>query len=995
MSELVLHLLGAPRLERSGKLLDLDTRKAIALLAYLVVTQQPQARDSLAALLWPENDQAGARGALRRTLSVLNRGLGPEVLTIARESLSVQTGQLWVDLYEFHRLLGECSTHGHPETAVCLRCLPLLEQAAALYRDHFMSGFTLRDSPEFDDWQFFQTESLRREFSSVLERLVEGHSAQKQYEAAIKYARRRLGLDSLHEPAHRHLMELYARAGQRSAALRQYQECVRLLQTELGVDPLEETTHLYQEIKAQRLPAQPAELRWTQNSLKTAEKPAPPASPAVPLLTQAGRYPLVAREQEWKALLAAYQKVGPDGRLVVLEGEAGIGKTRLAEEFALLVKSQAGVALSSRCYTGEYDLALAPFLELLRSGLAQQSSPDWHQALDAAWLSEAARLLPDLARLRPEIDAPASREGPGAQMRFFEGVSQVLLALTQGPRPGILLIDDLQWADTASTELLTYLARRLLGRPLLILVTWRSEELPQDHRLRRLLVEVQRKGYAELLPLDRLPLDGVARLVEAAAGLPSAPPEVCRRLHQESEGVPFFLVEYLATLSPGVFSPATSQPADWSVPQGVRDLLLSRLDQVGETGRQLLQTAAVIGRSFDYDILREASGRSEEETVTTLETLLVQGLIREDAGAALDTPSAHRRLEYDFFHDKFRSILYQETSQARRRLLHQRVADALAGRARSRSAERLLAGQLAHHYQQAGRAADAAACYYTAGEHARSLYANAEARAHYQAALALGHPDPAALSEAIGDMHTLLGDYSQALASYSAAGLHPSSHPVQARLAHKMGNIHHRLGDWDAAESCFQSSLDYLNESEEAAEMSRLYSDWSRTAQRAGRISQAQTMAEQALRLAERTGDPAQRDRALAQAYNSLGILARSCGELSQAQAHLESSLQIAERSNELGIQIAALNNLALVCGELGEVSRALGYARSALELCIQVGDRHRQAALHNNLADLYHAAGQEETSMQHLKQAVSIFAEIGAEDGSVPRPEIWKLTEW
>ncbi len=161
--------------------------------------------------------------------------------------------EIWIDVCEFQRLIAECRTHGHAPNQVCPRCLPLLEQALQLYRDDFMAGFSLRDSAEFDDWQFFQREALRRDLSSVLERLVEGYTAQSDFQQAIQVARRQVALDSLDEPAHRQLMKLYAHAGQYNAALRQYQECARILKDELGVTPLEETTRLWQLIKEERI----------------------------------------------------------------------------------------------------------------------------------------------------------------------------------------------------------------------------------------------------------------------------------------------------------------------------------------------------------------------------------------------------------------------------------------------------------------------------------------------------------------------------------------------------------------------------------------------------------------------------------------------------------------------------------------------------------------------------------------------------------------------
>ncbi len=957
----------------------------MALLAYLAVTTKVHSRDSLAALFWADYDQSRARSALRRTLSVLNKALREDTLEITRDRLGLAQGAaLWFDVEEFQRLLKERETHGHPQREICSRCLDCLEKAVELYRGDFMSGFTLRDSPEFDDWQYFQTDSLRRELAGALEQLAHGLAAKAEYERAIVHARHRVALDPLHEAAHRQLMQLYAWAGQQSAALRQYQECTRILDKELGVPPMPETTQLYQAIKEQR----------AQEPLTTeyqfAERPQSLESIApTPSRAAAHMLPLVGRWQEMASIKDNYAGIQSDGYFQILEGEAGIGKTRLAEEFLSEAGTRGAFSIMARCYSGESNLAYAPFLEGLRAALAH-AHPNWHQPIQAHWLVEAARLLPELSRLRPDLPAAPSLDSPGAQTRFFEGVSQVLQALCDSQPPGILFFDDLQWADEASLDLLTYLVRRLHGRRLFVLAVWRGEDLPMEHRLRRLLAEAQRNGYASAITLSRLDTKSIMELVKFVAGEAGLPLEnMTLRLFEETEGLPFFITEYLATL-PEV---DTGLQDDWTMPQGVRDILHSRIDALDDAGRQLLQTAAVIGRSFDFETLQYASGRSEEETTTTLEALIASGLIREtQPGRERRASDLLRTLDYDFSHDKTRALVYEETSQGRRRLLHQRVADGLLRHSRSRQGMRLVAGQLAYHYLQSGRAKEAAEYSKLAGEHARSVYANTEALAHYQAAIALGHPDIAELEEAMGDLYTLLGNYEAALGSYqTAAGRSTASSQGISRMRHKMGDIYHRRGEWELAEDSFQAAAQDMKAQDDAARLSRLYADWSRTMRRRGQLERALHTASQSLDLAEKVDD----DQALAQAHNILGMLLRSQGNLDEAIMHLERSLLIAEKLPEPGIRIAALNNLSLAYAEHDELQRALAYTQQALELCAIQGDRHRAAALHSNLADLYHSAGQEEQSMAHLKQAVVIFSEIGASETERPRPEIWKLTEW
>ena len=950
----------------------MDTRKATALVAYLAVTGRRHTRDALAGLLWPEYNQARARAALRRTLSSLKGARSEGWLRVDRENVDLAREGILVDVDRFRGLLTESRTHGHQGAEVCPECLPLLAEAVALHRDDFMAGFGLRDSVAFDDWQFFQAEDLRRELAGALERFARGLAARGEWEPAIAHARRWLALDPLHEPAHRLLLALYAWSGQRAAALRQYRACVKVLGRELGVAPLEETTLLYRAVQENDLPPPP---------VLSEPGPAVTREPPVRSTTESTATPdnpLVGRAGEWEELLRSYGSVGLGGRVVVLEGEAGIGKTRLAEEFVAHTIGGGASFVAARCFAGETNLAYGPFVEGLAAVLGRDGRGRL-EGLPEGFLGEAARLLPELAGLLPSPRSLPPLDTPGARSRFYEGVTRALLAVLGGPPPGVLFLDDLQWADEASLDLLTYLVRRLEGKPLLVLVTWRPEEVPEGHRLRGLLAEARRSGAATVLGLGRLDPDSVRELVtHRLGGSAEDPGSLVSRLGGETEGLPLFLAEYLTAVAEGELNVGD---AAWKLPGGVQDLLRSRLRTVGETAGQVLAAAAVVGRSFDFDTVREASGRGEEETLTALEDLVSRGLIREERDAPSDGPT------YDFDHDKLRTLVYEGTGLARRRLLHRRAAAALAGRARGREAGPL-AGQVARHHRLAGQDAEAAEYLRLAGDHARGLYANDDALAHYEEALALGHPDAAALHEALGDLRTRRGEYGAALASYEIAA---ASGAVLAVLEHKIGNVHARRGDRDLARSHYESALAALEEPENGASgrLARLYVDMSLLSHLQNDPEEATEFASQALALADEAGDV----RARAQAHNMLGILAGNAGDGETALGHLRESLSLAESLGDPESKVASLNNLALALGDRGETGEALRTAGEALELCARLGDRHREAALCNNLADLLHAAGREEESMAHLKRAVEIFAEIGEQDRL--QPEIWKLVEW
>jgi predicted ATPase/DNA-binding SARP family transcriptional activator len=361
MSQLALYLLGPLRVELDGKLVHIGRRKAVALLAYLLVTgprpgAQGHRRDSLATLLWPECDHSRARAELRRTLSVLRTTLGGDWFAADRETIGLNPGASpWLDVERFHSLLLTWRGHGHPETDLCPRCLPPLTEAVELYRGDFLAGFTLRDSSDFDDWQFFQTQGLRDELAGALERLTHAHGALAELDQALGYARRRVALDPLHEPAHRQLMRLYAQAGQRAAALRQYGECERVLKEELGLPPEGETAQLCRAIREKRALPEPADR----------VAPVSPPAPLRPHNLPAQVTPFVGRD----ALLAAVaaRLHDPACRLLTLVGPGGSGKTRLALEAATALVSpdlRTGHVLSAarpeEFTDGVYLISLAP-----------------------------------------------------------------------------------------------------------------------------------------------------------------------------------------------------------------------------------------------------------------------------------------------------------------------------------------------------------------------------------------------------------------------------------------------------------------------------------------------------------------------------------------------------------------------------------------------------------------------------------------------------------
>lgn len=926
-------LLGPPRVRRDGGLVSFDTRKALALLAHLALTDRPRPRDALADLLWPDTGVERARGALRRTLSSLRTAIGAGRVEATRDHVRlVKDAGMVVDVDQFRAL----SASGTPGD---------LDAALALFRGDLLEGFVVRDAPDFEDWVGAEAEVLRRELTATLAAAAAARASAGNLGGAIDAVQRWLSLDALHEPAHQALIRLYADSGDRAGALVQYRECVRTLSRELGVPPLSETTALYEEInRGSYVPARAVLTRV----------PGPPSGPAandvpgeVPL-----DVPLVGRAGELDALTAAYQAVGPDGQVAIVEGEAGIGKTRLAEEFVARARRRGARVLVARSHDGESGLAYAPVVEILQARLRE--GDDWLNDLPGGAVGEAARLVPGLSSGR---GAGAPPEGPGAEIRFLSGLWDTIVAAVAGEAPGVLLLDDLQWADDATVGLLSYGLRRLTGVPVLVVLTWRT---PYDHPLRRSAAASARAGSGTVVPLARLGPADVADLVQATRPT-VADAAVARRLWETTEGVPLLLVEYLRTLG---------EDDSWPLPTGARDLLLSRLDPVSQTARQVLSAAAVIGRAFDVGTVRAVSGRTEEETVTALEEVVRRGLVRENPG-----DGGPQRGDYDFGHEQLRALVYEQTSLARRRLLHGRAAEVPG----------TPAAAVARHLHVAGRDAAAATAFRLAAEQARAVFANAEAEGHLSAALALGHPDRVELLTALGDVQTVMGDYAAALNSLEAAAA-ASSGDGSAQVEHLLGRLRHRQGEYALGEAHLSAAMAASSDPRAHASIT---ADLSLTAASMGDAPRARRLAEEARALAERADDA----RSLCQAHNLLGMLATADADTDAALVHLRRSQELADEIDDPDLRVAARNNLALAHRARGELAQATDLTADALSLCTALGDRHREAALHNNLADLLNAAGRAEEAMVHLKAAVEIFADVGASDQL--RPEIWKLVRW
>src|SRR6266566_2246271 len=670
---------------------SLNTTRLRSLLAYLILHRDaPQQRQHLAFLFWPDATEAQARNNLRQLLHQLRQAL-PAV----EHFLSADTHMLyWHPVTPFHLDVAEFEQRLTLADAAARRndqhaLLDALEQADTLYRGELLPGC-------YDEWILPERDRLRQRHLQALEQLLRLFEVQGDNVTAIRYAQRLIGLDPLSEDLYRRLMRLFPLNNDRASALHVYHTCVTTLQRELGVDPAPATREAYEQLMQHETPVIPA----------IVHQPLLAATPT-----------LIGRKREWEALQDAwYHATSAEPHFVLVTGEAGIGKSRLAEEFLLWASQQGAVTAKTRSYAAEGQLSLAPVTDWLRSdGLRAPL-----RQLDAVWLTEVARILPELLAEQPDLPRYESVTEYGQRQRFFEALARAILAASQ---PLLLLIDDVQWCDQETLEWLHFLLRFDPTARLLVIGCVREEELPQTHPLRTLLLHLRNSMRVTELMLQ--PLDA-AETAKLASQVANRELDMGEGLHlfQETEGYPLFVVEMVradlgrvSTSPPEANRPPRQPPLDdaRTLPPRMQAVLVGRLLQLSASAREFVELAATIGREFTLDLLIGGSLADTESAVRALDELWHKRIVRE-----------HSTNSYDFTHDKLREVAYAEISAPQRRMLHRRVAHALEAMHVEEDLD-LVSGQIASHYERAGMIEQALPSYQRAAAVAQRVYANEDA----------------------------------------------------------------------------------------------------------------------------------------------------------------------------------------------------------------------------------------------------------------------------
>ena len=709
-------LLGEQYVEGSTATNLARSSRSIALLGFLAVhADAPQPRQRLAVTFWPDSAEAQARTNLRRELHHLRVLLGDD------PSLVVEPATLmwreWptcrVDVCVFHR-----------ERQLALQALAagdqhaMLEHGAAAveeYRGDLLPGM-------YDDWVLAEREELRRQCVELCDHLVAGWRDAGDLKTAVEYGRIRVRLEPLEEVGYRTLMELQADAGDRAGAIRTFHRCAEILDHELQVKPSQAT-----ETFAERL------LSSDGPDIPLAHSP----RHARAWLAQRAR--LVGRDREFDQILECWNSVveGPPQLLVVI-GDAGVGKSRLIAELAHKARTDGAVVATTRCFGMAGTLALKPVADWLRHPRVQRSLT----TLDEIWRAEVDRLLPAATgdtsggkRERPlpePIAASRAMVDAWQRHRFFEGLARGILAVGQ---PMLLVLDDLQWCDDETTAWLPFLLSRAAGTPLLIAATARREELARNAEVSRLLPALRSAGSLIEMPLQPLGRDGVRALAASFLERELSDEEVSL-LATATGGYPLYVMEAIRSASELDQGRPLSSLGDLS------SVLRSRLEAASPHAREVAGLASAVGRDFTLDLLTEASDLNVDAVVRSVDELWRQGIFREQASG------------YDFSHDLVRDAAYASVSPPHRWLLHRRIAQSLQILHGGREDE--VAAQLAEQYDRGGRADRARHYYRRAAQLAAAVFANSEAVRCFRRCLELVAQQPAGRARDEEELDVLL-----------------------------------------------------------------------------------------------------------------------------------------------------------------------------------------------------------------------------------------------
>ncbi|HWE63271.1 MAG TPA: AAA family ATPase, partial [Chloroflexota bacterium] len=665
---LQINLLGVPEVCLDGVHRNVPKGQTLALLAYLAVEGGMHPRESLVALLWPEMNEQEGRTNLRSTLSMLRKALGeqtgrPAVLRAVGNAIGLEPSAFLVDVHA----LASAAALARPGTAVPdLRSQ--LEHAVAAWHGPLLNGVNLRAAPDFETWVLGRREDAHCCMSEILARLASIYADAGDPAAAVAALERWVRLDALNEEAHRRLLAAHLAAGNITAGLRAYDACRTVVARELGREPNPQIQTLAGQLDA------------------AAHRPAADPAPHTSVSGFLPEPPPVGRAPELVALRGCFaQAQQGQAQAVVLSGEFGIGKTCLARDFLTTIRAQGGDVLQGQAFELSESVPYAAVVEAVRPRLERENAPE--DLLDDLWLAALTRMLPELCARYPDLAAAAAGS---TKAQLFEAIARLVHALAE-QQPVVLFLDDAQWIDGATRELVQYALRRWVqcGTRVLLLLAVRAEDVATTATLAAWLEQLDRTAPTTRLVLGPLTPTATIRLVGALAGAEppgaqqaageSAEARFGAWLAAETGGHPFFIVETLKELlNDGAVALRPDAARGWAfdlrgtlrgleglqrqVPARVQEVIMTRLGRLGQPARALLVAGAVLGTHFTFEQVCRVAELSEREALEGLDEAVRAHLLREDALAG-----------YTFCYDVLRAVVNAQAGAAWRQVFWRRA----------------------------------------------------------------------------------------------------------------------------------------------------------------------------------------------------------------------------------------------------------------------------------------------------------------------------------
>jgi tetratricopeptide (TPR) repeat protein/transcriptional regulator with XRE-family HTH domain len=640
----------------------------------------------------------------------------------------------------------------------------------------------------------------------------------------------------------------------------------------------------------------------------------------------------VGRNTEYGLLIGLIARLTTGtGYTALIEGEPGIGKSRLLREVAHYARAQDLPSFSTNCYELERAMPYQPIIDLVTRTLDRVSDAALG-TINPVSLAELAALVPEIGERFPNLPQLSNDFPEARQARLSRALDQ-FIEVSRGSRPAILMVDDIQWADDASAQVLHSLARHAAQRPVLVLYAYRDEAVDSDERFAQLVDSLRHDTDARRLSLARLGFTDIENLVATLNDAKLGVPGLAERLYRETEGNPFFLVSILQSLSEGEMQLAASVTnAPELLPDALRAAVRVRLSHVPKQIRPILETAAVIGRRFDFDTLLYVTQEPEAQLLDAVDTLVKRRLLREEAEGGV----------YDFTHDKLREVVYRDISGTRRRLQHKSVAESLERLNIDAMHER--DAQLAEHYERAQIWPKALHYLVLAAEHSQSLFAMRDALHWLDRAVALCESHLNVLNEAqqiaiyeqrgaaraqAGQTQGAVEDIRRVIAVWRASGERKKTRDALIQL----GMAYRRADQYEAASDCLTEALAEsraMNDEYHAADT--LY-HLGTVAWSTGQNDQAIRFHQQAVDICEHSGFT---DLVAVQAWHGRGEAHFANAEPAAAIASYNRSLDLARGIGDKSYESENLMMIGHAClgtKGLADYPRAMASFESALDI--------------------------------------------------------------